>query len=354
MENSCPAHSKNTLKTGCQLVAAPLGQLVLNQVVIGPVRIRGGEGNPWLEAEILGSVTVSHQYKNCYRKTAIGMQHEGTFLNWAQQPLFYRHWPPQAEETKAVVVLIHGLGGHSGLFQPVAEVLAPLGYDLWALDLRGNGRSPGQRGHVNRWAEYREDVAAFVDFIAPQVPDVPWFLLGHSVGGAIALDCVLRSPERWQGVIVSAPTLGKVGVSPLRFAIARLLSQLWPTFSLSTGVKVEAAARDPAVLARQQQDTLRHGLGSARLATEYLAAVDWLQAHAHTLSVPLLMLQGGQDCVAPIDTSRHFFDRLPPHLTTWRDYPESYHEIYEDLDAPLVLADLADWLNSHLLRSTPT
>lgn len=282
------------------------------------------------------------------------MQQQGTFLNPAHQALFYRHWQPEdTPSIRAVVVMVHGLGGHSGLFQPVADVLVPLGYDLWALDLRGNGRSPGQRGHVNRWSEFRDDVTAFVDFVAPQVPTVPWFLLGHSVGGAIALDCALRSPDPWRGVIVSAPTLGKVGVSPLRFAIARILSQLWPTFSLSTGVKADTAARDPEVLAQQQQDSLRHSRGSVRLATEYLVAIDWLQSNASHLSLPLLMLQGGSDRVAPPESSRQFFDRLPNVQKEWREYPESYHEIYDDLDASRVLTDLARWLDHHLQQPAP-
>jgi len=284
------------------------------------------------------------------------MQKQGTFPNADGTPLFYRHWPavpsPQAPTVKAVLVLVHGLGGHSGLFQPVAEALAPLGYDLWALDLRGNGRSPGQRGHVARWAEFRQDVAAFVQCVASQAPAVPWFLLGHSMGGAIALDSVLHNPDPWQGLILSAPTLGDVGVSPLRFAIARLLSQLWPTFSLSTGVRADTAVHDPAVLAQHQQDTLRHSRSSVRLATEYLATIDWLRGNAHTLPVPLLLLQGGSDRVSLPAGNRAAFDRLGAPDKQWREYPDSYHELFDDLDAPTILADLAHWLDQQLTQAT--
>jgi alpha-beta hydrolase superfamily lysophospholipase len=256
--------------------------------------------------------------------------------------------------------MVHGLGGHSGLFRNVVEVLAPQGYHLYAFDLRGNGRSPGRRGHINSWSELRGDVGACFDFIAQnlvaqdcvtqaQTPaPLPRFILGHSVGGTVVLDYVLHYPQGLQGTIISNPILGAVGVSPIKFAIARLLSQVWPTFSLSTGVASDTGARDPAILASHFNDPLRHATGSARLATEYLATADWLQTHAVDLKVPLLMLQSGADRVALPAGSRRFFERVTLSDKTWKAYPESYHEIYDDLDHAMVLADISEWLQAHL------
>jgi alpha-beta hydrolase superfamily lysophospholipase len=249
---------------------------------------------------------------------------------------------------RAILALVHGLGGHSGLFKNIVECLVPQGYAIYGLDLRGNGRSPGQRGHINRWSEFRTDVGAFLQLITAQHPETPQFLLGHSLGGAVVLEYALRFPEGLQGIIVTAPALGRVGVSALKFAIALLLSRIWPTFSLSTGIDLETGVRDPAILAIYDQDPLRHHQGSARLATEYLATVDWLQAQAHTLQLPLLMLQGGADRVALPESSREFFDRVTFADKEWHLYPESYHELYDDLDYPAVLTDLADWLERHL------
>jgi alpha-beta hydrolase superfamily lysophospholipase len=190
-------------------------------------------------------------------------------------------------------------------------------------------------------------VDEFLHLTVREHPGVPAFLLGHSLGGAIALDYVIRNSGKFQGIIVSAPTLGKIGVSPLRFAIAQLLSKLWPTFSLSTGIDLEAGARDPEILASYDRDPLRHHQGSSRLATEYLKTADWLQAHGQDLQSPLLMLQGGSDRVVSPDVNRQFFEQLPLTDKEWRDYPESYHELFDDLDYPKVVADLADWLDRH-------
>jgi alpha-beta hydrolase superfamily lysophospholipase len=276
------------------------------------------------------------------------LQHQtGTFPSHDGMELFYQHWwnDPTA---RGVVVMVHGLGGHSGLFDNIVTALAPAGFHLYALDLRGNGRSPGRRGYVNSWSELRGDVGAFLNFIRQSQPDLPQFVLGHSVGGAVVLDYVMRHPAGLQGTIISNPTLGAVGISPLRFAIARLLSQLWPTFSLSTGVAGNTGARDPALCAAYAADPLRHATGSARLATEYMATADWIQTHAADLQVPLLMLQSGADRVSLPAGSRRFFEQVTFPDKTWREYPESYHEIYDDHDRQVVLNDLNNWLQAHL------
>jgi alpha-beta hydrolase superfamily lysophospholipase len=275
------------------------------------------------------------------------LQHQtGTFPSHDGIELFYQTWW-SAPPTRGVVVMVHGLGGHSGLFQNVVEALAPAGFQLYALDLRGNGRSPGRRGYINNWSEFRGDVGALLDFIHPSHPNSPQFILGHSVGGAVVLDYVLHHPAGLQGTIISNPTLGAVGISPLRFAIARLLSQVWPTFSLSTGVAGSTGARDPELCAAYAADPLRHATGSARLATEYIATADWLQTHAADLQVPLLMLQSGADRVSLPAGSRRFFDQVTFPDKTWKEYPDSYHEIYDDRDRQIVLADLGNWLQTH-------
>jgi alpha-beta hydrolase superfamily lysophospholipase len=275
------------------------------------------------------------------------LQHQtGTFPSDDGIELYYQHWwsdPP----AHGVMVMVHGLGGHSGLFDNVVAAIATVGYHLYALDLRGNGRSPGRRGYINRWSEFRGDVGAFLDFINQSQPNLPKFILGHSVGGAVVLDYVLHDPIGLQGAIISNPTLGAVGISPFRFAIARLLSQLWPTFSLSTGVAGNTGARDAQICAAYAADPLRHATGTARLATEYIATADWIQTHAADLQVPLLMLQGGADRVSLPAGSRRFFDQVTFPDKTWREYPESYHEIYDDLDRQIVLADLGNWLQTH-------
>ena len=280
------------------------------------------------------------------------MQHRsGSFVGAGGLTLYYQTWQPQTP-VRAVLVIIHGLGGHSDLFNNVVQALVPQGYAIYGFDLRGHGRSEGQRGYLNRWAEFREDLRGFLHLIEAQTHGEPRFLLGHSLGGIIALDYVLRFPMGIAGVIATAIPMGKVGVSPLKLILGRILSKVWPTFSLNTGIDQSASSRDPAVVAASAQDTLRHRQGTARLATEFQAIAVWIQAHAHQLSRPFLSLHGGDDRVAQPQGSHNLFQRITFPDKTYREYPGGYHDLYNDLNAQEVMADISAWLERQI-EDTP-
>jgi alpha-beta hydrolase superfamily lysophospholipase len=278
----------------------------------------------------------------------ITMQHgEGTFQGWGGLDLYYQRWLPK-QPVQAIVGIVHGLGGHSGLFKNVVQCLVPQGYGIYGLDLRGHGRSPGQRGYISRWQEFREDVNHFLQLIQSHHPGVPCFLWGHSLGGVIALDYALHHGEKLQGVIVTAPALGPVGIPRLRMAIGRLLSWSWPRFSLTTGLSGIPGSRDPNVVEAMAQDPLRHLRGTARLATEFLSAKTWVQTHAANLQIPLLVLHGGADQVALPEGSRMFFEQLTYPDKERYEYDGGYHEIHDDINRQEVFADLSYWLDRHL------
>ncbi|NDJ20784.1 alpha/beta fold hydrolase [Nostoc sp. B(2019)] len=279
---------------------------------------------------------------------------EGTFKGIGGLDLYYQSWCPEGK-VRGVLAVVHGLGGHSGLYSNIVQHLIPLKYAVYALDLRGHGRSPGRRGYINAWNEFREDLRAFIQLIQIQQPGYPIFLLGHSLGAVIVLDYVLRYPKdasTLQGAIALAPTLGKVGVSPLRVLIGKMLSRVWPHFSLNTGIDISAASRDQQILAAYAQDTLRHTRATARLATEFFATVDWINAHATDWQLPLLILHGGADRVALPAGSDIFYQQLTCSDKLRIEYPGAYHEIQSDLNYQEVLTDLEHWLERHLPSQT--
>ncbi len=271
---------------------------------------------------------------------------ESIFTSKDHTELYYQSWHP-ANSPVAVLVIIHGLGGHSGLFTNIVNYLLPLNYAIYACDLRGHGRSLGQRGHIDSWRQFEEDIGVFLGLIATQQPGCPKFLLGHSLGAVIVLDYALRYPQSIQGVIALAAPLGGVGVSPLKVLTGRCLSKLWPNFTLNTGIHLEAGTRDQKVLLAYAVDPLRHTQGTARLANEFFLTVDWLQRNAADLRVPLLMLHGGQDCIAPPQGTYQFFVAVPPIDKEWREYPEAYHELQNELNYQEIIGDLANWLEKH-------
>jgi alpha-beta hydrolase superfamily lysophospholipase len=276
------------------------------------------------------------------------MRHyEGEFLGAGALPLYFQSWHP-SQPGRAILVVIHGLGGHCGSFGHVVDRFVASGYIIYGFDLRGHGRSPGQRGYLNRWSEFREDLSCFLDLIRTQEPALPCFLFAHSLGALLALDYSLRNSDQIQGVIALAPALKQVGVSPIRIILGRILSWLYPRFSLNTGIDLATASRDTAVLNAYANDPLRHGKGTARLATEFLAAKDWVWQHVLELQVPLLMMHGAADGVTSSIASHRFFQQISFADKQWCEYVDSYHHLYDDLNYQEVLTDVESWLESHL------
>ena len=279
------------------------------------------------------------------------MQHkEGFFQGAGGLNLYYQSWHPQGE-VRGILTIVHGLGNHSDSYENISKHLIPKNYAVYAFDLRGHGRSPGQRGHIDSWELLREDLKAFLLWIETQSPKCPQFLLGHSFGGVVVLDYVMRFgtyPLTFSGVITLAPAVGKVGVPPLKLTIGKMLSRILPRFTLSTGLDFNAAARDERVLAAYTQDKLRHTRGSARLATEFIDTVNWIDANVADLQIPLLILQGGADRVTLPEGSRQFFQKVTFPDKELREYPEAYHDIQSDFGYEQVMADLEYWLEQHL------
>lgn len=274
---------------------------------------------------------------------------EGTFRGAGGIELYEQRWLPDAGEARAVVAIVHGFGEHSGRYTNMVDRLVPAGYAVYAFDLRGHGRSPGQRGHVDRWTEYREDVGAFVCHVSEREPGRPLFLLGHSMGGLIVLEYAEQHPEGLRGVIASGPLLAQPGISPVKLALGRVISRVYPRFSLDTGLDVTAISRDPAVVEAYRKDPLVHGRGTARLSTEIAAAQARTLAGAPTWTLPLLIIHGAADRLAPATGSRAFFERVPAGVDKERDeIPDGAHEPHNDTSQRQALDILQGWLDRHL------
>ncbi len=272
---------------------------------------------------------------------------EGTVVGSRGLLLFHRTWRPAAPP-RAVLLNLHGLGDHSGLYGALSDRLIASGFAVHALDIRGNGRSPGKRGHVDAWSDYREDLRRFVELVRREEPGRPLFLLGNSLGGLIAIEYAMHHAEGLRGIIAAAPPLGQLSVPPVLLALGRVMSRIWPAFSLETSMDLSGLARDPAVVDELLADPLFHRLGSARLSTEVRAAIARVQRRAAEFPLPLLVLHGSKDRLVPPDGSRTFVARVAHPDTRLIEYPEGRHVLFADSDREQVLADLVQWLEQHL------
>jgi alpha-beta hydrolase superfamily lysophospholipase len=257
--------------------------------------------------------------------------------------LFCRHARPLVEP-RAVLVALHGLGDHSGLYPMLPDAFLPLGIEIFAPDLRGNGRSPGQRAYLERWSDFREDLRRLIIRVRAERPMIPLFLLGNSMGGLVVLDYAQHHPEGIRGVIAVSTPLGELGVPRVLMALGRVVSRWWPRFSLNTGMDLSGLARDPEVAERVLHDPLFHRKGTARLSTEVTATIARVQAGAGGFPVPMLVLHGAADRMVPPDGSRRFFGATGQPDRTLVEYPAAYHALLADVGSDQVLRDIAEWM----------
>lgn len=268
---------------------------------------------------------------------------EEKFTRPGSTDLYYQAWRP-AGDPRAVIVGVHGHGDHSGGLRNLVQHLVPQGFAWYGLDLRGHGRSPGLRGHVSRWADFTDDLAAFIDLVAGREAGKRLFLVGHSMGGLISLDFALLHPERLNGVAAICPPLVYAGMSPAMMALVRALSYVAPRFTVTEKPDYTKLTRDPEVTRVLAADPLRHAQATAALGRELMAAQSRVNAGAATLRVPLLLQQGLADPVTPAAGAQRFFGAITAGDKRLAEYEGSPHRPFDDVNRAAVLADLSEWL----------
>ena len=277
------------------------------------------------------------------------MEHrEGTFPGLGDIQLYYQAWLPEGTP-KGAMLIVHGFGEHSGRYPAYVNYLPGRGFAIYAFDLRGHGRSPGQHGHINSWDEYRADVAAFQKLVQAEQPDVPLFIFGHSMGSLIVLDYILHKPQGLSGAILSGTAIDPIGIgSPLRKMVARLLSVVAPTFKLQLGLDPEGISSLPEVVQAYKDDPLVHGDTSARWGAESMKVVAGLKLRAEEIDLPVLFLHGGADPFNSVTGVQAYFERIPGSDKAIKIYPGSFHEPHNDKDAAQIAQDVGDWLEQHV------
>jgi alpha-beta hydrolase superfamily lysophospholipase len=275
------------------------------------------------------------------------MKHEeASFQGCHGLELYFQRWQADVEP-RAVIVLVHGIGEHSGRYMNVVNPLVTEGYTVYGYDHRGHGRSPGQRVFINHWGEYREDLRAFVDTVRQEEPGKPIFLYAHSMGGLIALDYLLYYPQGLRGAIISSALIVPPS-KPHLVLLARALSGVWPRFSLKTGLDPRGLSRDPQVIKAGETDPLSSNVATVRWGTEMFKTVSWVKSHAKEISLPILLIHGDADWFNGVEGSRYLFDAITHADKTLIIYPGGYHESHNDIDHEKVLTDVKGWLDRHL------
>ncbi|MEA2450675.1 MAG: acylglycerol lipase [Thermoleophilaceae bacterium] len=257
--------------------------------------------------------------------------------------IFHQSWRPQA--VRAVVVLAHGASEHSGRYEWTAERLAERGYATYALDHRGHGRSEGVRAYIDRMDNAVADLDALVHIAAGDQADVPVFLLGHSMGGCVALAYAIAHQDKLDGLLLSAPVAVLEAASlPTRVA-GQVLSVIAPRLGVFD-IDSTAVSRDPEVVRAYDADPLNyHGKLPARTVAELASTVARFPEALPRLTLPLLVMHGTADRLVPPAASDLVNERVGSEDKTYLRYPDLFHEILNEPERDQVVGDIADWLD---------
>jgi len=258
-----------------------------------------------------------------------------------------------AERPRALVAIAHGLGEHSARYAALAADLVQARCSVVALDLPGHGEAQGPRGDAPSWLRLRDQVVPSMFTALRGLPgqplDLPHVLLGHSMGGVLALDFALAHPRALVAVVASAPGL-RSGMPPWwRLALANAARLTAPGTGFPHGLDESGMSRDPEVLALRQRDPLVHDRISPRLYFAFNEARQRVLREARRLHVPALLLQGMGDRVVDPKGALEFNAAAPHGMVRLFTYAEAYHEVFNDPARGQAVADLVGWLDAALV-----
>jgi lysophospholipase len=264
--------------------------------------------------------------------------------------LHITHWLPEGRP-KAVILLAHGYAEHAGRYTHVAKRLTDAGYAVYAIDHWGHGKSDGTPGFVPRFSAFTDGLAELLTLVEVNHGDTPRLLLGHSMGGLIATLFLIERQSAFGAAALSGPAIVP-GAPPSRFTvwISRFLSRFFPRLGV-LALDANGVSRDPAVVAAYRADPLVYtGKIGARLGKEFMDAMAAAQAGAPKITLPILLQHGEKDSLASVAGSQYLFDHVSSADKTLKIYPGLFHEIYNEPEQAVVLADLVGWFDAHVGR----
>jgi alpha-beta hydrolase superfamily lysophospholipase len=267
-------------------------------------------------------------------------------LPFKKTNLFARHWP--VSQAKAVVGIIHGFGEHSGRYTHVADFFTKNGFSVTTFDLPGHGKTTGKRGHVDNYDVLLDSVQTLLDFTRKQYPGLPVFLFGHSMGGNILANFLIRRQPAIQGAVLQASWLRVPYELPkLEIWLAKTMRTIYPSLQVSSKLDVNAVSHDPAVVAAYKADALNHDKITPGWFFGAYEAQQFAINHAADITVPTLVMHGTADKLAGFGGSEELANNGGPTLT-FKPWAGLYHELHNEPEQNEVLQYTVDWFNTQL------
>lgn len=275
---------------------------------------------------------------------------ESTFEGSEGYKIFMRSWKPSSTP-RASVVIVHGFNSHSGQYLWVGEQLAASDLAVYALDLRGRGRSEGERFYVDKIEDYVDDVVTLVNIAKSENPGLPVFVLGHSAGGVISCIYTLDHQAEIDGLICESFAF-ELPVPGVVLSVLKGISHVTHhthVFSL----KNEDFSRDEKIVESMNNDPLiKDESQPAQTATVLLDAAERLKESFSQITIPVFILHGTEDKATKPSGSQHFYEQAGSSDKTLKLYEGHYHDMLNDLGKEEVLGDIQNWIDAHIGANT--
>lgn len=279
----------------------------------------------------------------------------GTFIGKGGIEIFFQQW--EVANPKAILVIVHGLGEHSGRYGNLIDALQNKGIAIFGLDHRGFGRSGGKRGHVDSFMDYIYDLKIFVNMIRDKYPNKPVIMLGHSMGGVLALKYALTHAEDLDALILSSPGLvPAIKVPAWKKNLAIFLSSRIPSLTMPSGLDATTISRDKEVVKKYLDDPLVHDKVTPRFYVEMMNTIDECINRCGEITLPLLLFHGTADALVLDEASKIVYQKASSKDKTLKLFEGLYHETMNELepDRKKVLKFVADWIVAHAKKTTTT
>ncbi len=264
--------------------------------------------------------------------------------------LFVRSWIPRTpDDTRAVVAICHGFNSHSGYYVEYAEQLAARGYAVFALDLRGRGKSDGERFYLSKFSQYVGDVGALVKLAKSRMRSLPVFLLGHSAGGVVSSTYALENQAELAGLICESFAF-QVYAPDFALAVLKGLSHLAPHAHVLRLPNAQFS-RDPKLVAAMDADPLIANETQPTLTVAEMARADErLKRDFSQITLPVLILHGSKDAVTKPSGSEFFHEHAGSSDKTLLIYDGHFHDLLNDIGKEVVVRDINVWLDARVSR----
>lgn len=260
-----------------------------------------------------------------------------------------RQW--DAAGAKAALLLVHGLGGHAGRWEPLAGYFCPRAVASYALCLRGFGDSPGVKGHIDSFRTYLSDIETLAGIISHERPHCPIFLLGESLGGLISYRMAARGGAAFSGLICLAPAFADTLEIGALARCAIFVSSLFrPQTQFTMPFSLSSCSRDEEMVKLFEADPREHRFATGRLLTETLYAQRAARRDAVRVRIPVLFCLSGRDAIVSTDASMRVFEALQTSDKALKVYPEMYHALSIDRGREEVFEDIHAWIRAHMDR----